>query len=488
MKHSIRRQLASIFIGLMAGMILLCWVLNSTLLEKYYVMNKQEVLLRFYDKLQEASLEGSLSSQEMDLWLQQYCEKYNMSYLVLDADSRTIKASGSDAEFMKQQLLRRVLMKMDSEMQIMKETDRYVLQKVTDNYSHMMYIEVWGMLEQGKFFIARSAMEAIRDSVVIANRFLVYIGVLAMVACGILIWILSRRITNPILQLADISRRMTKLDFDVRYRGNSSNEIALLGDNINKLSEELEKTISELKTANNKLLQDIEKIEKADEMRKEFLANVSHELKTPIALIQGYAEGLQEGIIEDPESRAFYCEVIVDEASRMNQMVQKLLTLNQLEFGKETVSMERFDITAMIQSYLQSAELLARQNNVTVHMEDVPSYHVWGDEFKIEEVFMNYFSNAVNHCSGERSIEVGIRPVEDRIRVTVFNTGTPIPEESLSQIWEKFYKVDKARTREYGGSGVGLSIVRAIMESMHQPYGVNNYENGVAFWFELERA
>jgi signal transduction histidine kinase len=159
-----------------------------------------------------------------------------------------------------------------------------------------------------------------------------------------------------------------------------------------------------------------------------------------------------------------------------------------LEFGNEKVSMERFDITAMIQNSLQSAELLAKQNDIEIRMEETPGYHVWGDEFKVEEVFMNYFSNAVNHCGGEKIIEVLIQPVDNRIRVTVFNTGIPIPEESLSQIWEKFYKVDKARTREYGGSGVGLSIVRAIMESMHQAYGVHNYENGVAFWFELERA
>ena len=488
MKHSIRRQLASIFIGLMAGMILLCWLLNSTLLEKYYVINKQEVLLRFYEELQDASGEGILSSQEVDIRLQQYCEKYNLSYLVLDQNARTLKASGTDAEFMKQQLLRRVLMQMDSDVQIIRETDRYVVQKVSDFPSRLVFLEVWGMLDNGSFFIARSAMESIQESVMIANRFLVYIGVLAMVACGIIIWIVSRKITDPILQLTDISRRMTNLDFEVHYRGHQKNEIALLGENVNKLSETLEQTISELKTANNELLKDIEKKEQIDEMRKEFLANVSHELKTPIALIQGYAEGLQEGISEDAESRAFYCEVIVDEASKMNQMVKKLLTLNQLEFGNEKVSMERFDITSMIQNYLQSADLLAKQNNITVNMEETPSYHVWGDEFKVEEVFMNYFSNAVNHCSGEKMIEVRIQPLDDRVRVTVFNTGAPIPEESLSKVWEKFYKVDKARTREYGGSGVGLSIVRAIMESMHQAYGVNNYENGVAFWFELERA
>ena len=111
---------------------------------------------------------------------------------------------------------------------------------------------------------------------------------------------------------------------------------------------------------------------------------------------------------------------------------------------------------------------------------------VWADEFKVEEVFTNYFSNAIHYCSGDKKIVITLTKGEKTVRVSVFNTGEPIPEESISYIWDKFYKVDKARTREYGGSGVGLSIVKAIMESMNQKYGVENYQNGVLFWFELD--
>ena len=224
-----------------------------------------------------------------------------------------------------------------------------------------------------------------------------------------------------------------------------------------------------------------------DASREEFVANVSHELKTPIALIQGYAEGLKEGVNDDEESRNYYCEVIVDEASKMNQMVQKLLTLNQLEFGNKTVSLERFDVVDLIRNYLQSSLLLCEQKGVQLKMEDYPPIHVWADEFGVEEVFNNYFTNAMNHVDGEKIIEVQVQPTENKVRVSVFNTGAPIPEDSIAHIWEKFYKVDKARTRAYGGSGVGLSIVKAIMDSMNQSYGVLNYDNGVEFWFELDK-
>ena len=236
------------------------------------------------------------------------------------------------------------------------------------------------------------------------------------------------------------------------------------------------------------LQKDIEKKIQIDEMRKEFLSNVSHELKTPIALIQGYAEGLQECINDDPESREFYCDVIIDEAGKMNNMVKKLLSLNQLEFGNDQVTMERFNITELIRGVVQSSQLLASQKEADLRFVQKNPVYVWGDEFKIEEVITNYVSNALNHVDYDKKIEVKIIQKGKLIRVSVFNTGEPIPQEDLDKIWIKFYKVDKARTREYGGSGIGLSIVKAIMDSMNQKCGVINYDNGVEFWFELQSA
>ena len=222
-------------------------------------------------------------------------------------------------------------------------------------------------------------------------------------------------------------------------------------------------------------------------MRKDFLSNVSHELKTPIALIQGYAEGLHDNVNDDPESRAFYCEVIMDEASKMNKMVKKLITLNQIEFGNDLLNFERFDLVQVINSVIASADILARQKGATLTPLDETSCYVWADEYMVEEVITNYISNAINHVEGEMQIRTWLEYRDEVVRVNVFNTGKQIPEEELDKIWIKFYKVDKARTREYGGSGIGLSIVKAIVESMNQQCGVCNQEDGVLFWFELDR-
>lgn len=203
-------------------------------------------------------------------------------------------------------------------------------------------------------------------------------------------------------------------------------------------------------------------------------------------MIQGYAEGLQDNINDDQESREFYCEVIIDEANKMNKMVKKLLTLNQIEFGSDQVHFERFDIVQVLRSSVNSATLLAEQKDAEILFYETDPVYVWADEYMIEEVITNYISNAVNHVDGERVIRVTMERRGDVERISVFNTGKTIPEEDLDKIWIKFYKVDKARTRAYGGNGIGLSIVKAIMDSMNQKCGVINHENGVEFWFELD--
>ncbi len=466
-------------------MILLCWLMNTFFLEQYYIARKTGVIMGAYETISQAANSDTYSTEAFRGKLNDVCGVYNITIYVMDANSRTKYASingGSELEIR----LMAYLFGVDTDTtKVIREGEDYVVQRVRVGEDE--YLEMYGRLNSGISFIMRTPVESIRESVKDANRFQIYVGVLVTMAGGVIIWLVSRKITRPILELSHISEKMVHLDFEAKYQGKTRNEIDLLGENINKLSASLERSISELKTANNELQRDIEKKEQIDEMRKEFLANVSHELKTPIALIQGYAEGLAEGINDDPESRSFYCEVIMDEAGKMNDMVKKLLTLNQLEFGNDRVIMERFDLTALVKNQLQSADILTKQNGIEIRMEEWPSVFVWGDEYKIEEVFMNYFSNAVHYCGGAKKIVISLEQREDKVRVGVFNTGSPIPEEAIPRLWEKFYKVDKARTREYGGSGVGLSIVKAIMESMNQLYGVENHSNGVLFWFELER-
>lgn len=485
MLRSIKRQILALFSGIIIFMIVIITIINGGFLERYYVSTKQAEFIKVYNLLEIGMEEDTLSSETASGELSQTAEKSNIAIIVLSSQYEPLYINARDMQMMANQLMGYLYNKNTQE--ILESTDEYVISKSMDRMSSTEYIEMWGAFDNGSIFMMRSPLESIREAVQLFNRFLIATGGIAIILGSLIAWYFAKRLSDPILELAELSKKMADLDFDAKYTGSHSTEIDVLGNSFNAMSENLESTISNLKRANNELLQDIEKKEKMETMRQEFLANVSHELKTPIALVQGYAEGLKEGINDDPESREFYCDVIIDEAGKMNQMVKNLLTLNQLEFGKEELQFERFDIVELIRGVIQSCEILITQSQANVIFRQEEPVYVWGDEFKVEQVVRNYFTNALHHVAGEHVIEVKIINREEVVRISVFNTGQPIPEEDLNQIWDKFYKVDKARTREYGGNGIGLSIVKAIMNSFHKEFGVNNYDNGVEFWFELDR-
>lgn len=484
-KHSLTRQITSIVSILVAGAILLCWVLNTTLLPRYYMHNKKHVLMENYETISNASEQDKLESDEFTVTFDNLCSNGNIMTLILQPDGKVLRSSVNDLDALRGELWN-VLLHTD-DMEVLYSNDQYQLLRKNDTRLDSEYLVPVGVLENGDMILMRTAVESIRESAAISNRFLLFVGAAAIVSSLLVAFFTTRHITKPLQQLTDISKRMVDLDFNAKYESNRSNsyEVEELGNHINRLSENLERTISELKTANVELQDDIEKKIQIDEMRKEFLSNVSHELKTPLALIQGYAEGLQECINDDAESREFYCDVIIDEADKMNRMVKKLLTLNQLEFGNDQVVMERFDMTELVRGVANSTKILMEQKGIRLELDNLEEAWVWGDEFKVEEVITNYMSNAINHADGGKVIRVFYTRFEDKLRVSVFNTGQPIPEDDIDKIWVKFYKVDKARTREYGGSGIGLSIVKAIMDSFHQQCGVINHEDGVEFWMEL---
>ena len=497
-RYSIRLQFTLIFFFLMLGALGLYWIISNTFLGRYYLREKRLALQDMYNKVNEAASEDEIDTEDFDQLLQRSADKENISLILMDAESATVKLHASDGSRIQNRMWDNLF---DATPDIddidlipsryyivdtLVEEEHYRISIIYDSRIGMKMLELFGVLDDGCFCLMQTALESIENSSAIASRFMGYIGIVISLAGAVFALLLAGRITEPIRELTEISARMKKLDFSAKYEGSSKTEIAELGDNINELSEILEKTISELKTANAELREDLEKREELEEMRQEFLSNVTHELKTPLALIRGYAEGLADGVADDPESTRFYTEVIIDEAGKMNQMVTRLLSLNQLEFGKTEFTMVRFDIVGFIRGCLSSAGMLAQKKDIRVEMENHPPIYVWADEFWTEEVFMNYFSNAVNHCEGEKVIDIHFEEKQNCVRVTVFNTGRPIPAESVPHLWEKFYKVDKARTREYGGSGVGLSIVKAIMDQMKQGCGVINFDNGVAFWFELD--
>lgn len=480
MKRSIKRRIAFTFIILMVVTLVAVSLVQWLFLGRYYFDRKQETLAESWDMI---NGEGdTVISNDF----RRFCATNSLTYAVVTPSLNYVASNSADSAGLAGRLLGNLLGKEDANTQVLRQTENYQVIKIYDRFISMDYLELWGTLDNGNYYIVRCPITSIEDSVTQSNQFYIYIGCVMVLASAVVIWLLTRRIVKPIQELTGISKRMAALDFEARYTSGGEDEIGELGHNFNQMSDKLERAISELKSANARLQKDIEEKTQIDEMRQEFLSDVSHELKTPIALIQGYAEGLKENISDDAESRDFYCDVIIDESAKMNALVKKLLNLNQLEFGNDQLSMERFDLAELIRGVIQSSHILIEQKEAKILFQQQEPVYVWGDEFKIEEVVTNYLTNALNHLEGERVIEITCREKDGRVVTTVFNTGKPISEEDMDKIWVKFYKVDKARTREYGGSGIGLSIVRAIMDAHGQECHVKSYTNGVAFSFTLE--
>ena len=489
MKRSIRANYMAVLIVIVAAIIVSNWVAINFFLESFYLNDKQNTLIDVYSELQDTMVldDGEVSDDTL-VYLRQVTEAFNIDICLWDSSQSVLYISGNDDLIPGGNTLMSYLLGRQDIEESLVSTDNYEINRTYDMMTDAYYLEMFAVYDNSCFTIMRVPLQSIQETVSIVSRFQLYISLIVAVLGIILAWIFTKNLAKPIQKLSYIAGRMENLDFTIKYESKGKTELDQLGASINNMSEKLEKTIVELKEANLELKRDIEQKTRIDEMRVEFLSNVSHELKTPIALIQGYAEGLKDGINDDPESMEFYCDVIIDEASKMNTMVRKLLALNQIESGRDQLELEHFDVLAVIAGVLNSYQLLIRQKEADVILKSPDSMYIYADEYMTEEVVRNYVGNALNHLANGNRIEITVTQKGDKAHIEVFNNGEHIPESDIDRIWEKFYKVDKARTREYGGSGIGLSIVKAVMESHNNDYGVYNTEGGVCFWCEFDCA
>lgn len=497
MKKSIRYKLFIATNGFVVIFVLLFWILNTQFLQKYYMSQKKDMLIKSITEINEIYQGNPV---DITLELEIFENATGANVLIVNSKgkpkystfSRIVNERRFDGGESPKESDKRILDKDNensyNDSRNLDQGRKTYFQIQRDMELKIDFLTMVTTLNTGDFLIARTSLPAITENASIANRFMMFIGIIVIIFGSIWSYLFSKRFTSPILELNRITENMAKLNFSELSNIESEDEIGELSKNINFLSDKLDSTISELNKRNQNLMEDIERERKIDEMRKEFVSNVSHELKTPIALIQGYAEGLKSNVIEDEESKEFYCDVIMNESARMNQLVKDLLNLSQIESGYYEIEKSVFDISSMITSVLNRFKAIFEEKEVNVQVLKDENVVAYGDMVRIEQVIINYINNAVNHIDDKKIISVEVKSIRDKIRVFVYNSGKRIPEESLDKIWTSFYKVDKARTRSYGGSGLGLSIVKGIQELHQNDYGVINEEDGVMFWFDVEKA
>lgn len=455
-------------------------IVNDVILVEVYKYYKIQIAKNLYNKINEYY--ETDSTYAIDSELRQIEIKNNIEVLILNDN-------GDIAYFGNKDILETVnaINKVSSTL-IEKEQNMEIR-----NYSNLpnnKFIIMSANLSNGYEMFVKIPVTAIQESVKISNKALVLLGCVLIIISACIASIVSKKFTEPILQLNRITKKMANLDFSEKYSSkNGSEEINDLGQNINEMSEKLERTIGQLRRNNDELEKDVEEKLKIDEMRKQFISDVSHELKTPIGLIQGYAEGLIENVNNDEESRKFYAGVINDEAKKMDMMVKKLLELMKLEYKEHKFKNTQFNLTELIKEELRRETINIKEKNIEIEFDDKREQVIFGDQEYIEQVVNNYLTNAIKHCEkidNEKKISISSELRKDgKLRMTVFNTGRKIPEDYINKIWGRFYKIDSSRNREEGGTGIGLALVKAIMNNYGNEYGVKNLENGVEFYADF---
>ena len=466
-------------------------LVNNFVFGRFYLYSKRQTLKSVYKTVNEYY--NNAQSGDLESELEQIAIQNNFDILIRNEQNVNVYTSNDDF-FSTFGQMNEMTSRFDTGAgEMIEKSDNYVIKKIKDNKNGITYVLLASTLDNGYLLYIRIPITSIQESVKISNKFLYLMAGFAILLAAIIVSYVSRKFTDPILELNAIAKKMANLDFSHKYKlTGADDEINNLGKSINLMSDKLEKTIKQLRSTNIELEKDIEEKSQIDEMRKSFISDVSHELKTPIALIQGYSEGLLENVNSDEESRKFYAEVILDETNKMDKLVKQLLELMKLEYGKREFNDTEFNIVELEKEVVRKSKVMLEERNVEVEFETEDEINVTADDFYIEQVISNYLTNAIKHVKevdGKKIIRITnkINKKNNKVRISVFNTGDKIAEENINRIWNRFYKIDESRNRNDGGTGIGLSFVKAIMNNYKNDYGVINKEDGVEFYFELEQ-
>ncbi|NBI06189.1 sensor histidine kinase [Senegalia massiliensis] len=359
-----------------------------------------------------------------------------------------------------------------------------VSENINNNDKSMFFI---GELSSGGFFIGQKAIKEIEKSAQIARLFLVIASIGTLLIGTAIVYFLSQKLTKPIMEINNVAGEISKLNFNKKVEVKSDDEIGILGTNINHISKKLNTVLTELTLANSKLREDIEKEKELEKMRRKFVSNVSHELKTPISMIAGYIEGLKYNIAKTKEDKEYYYDVIIDETDKMNNLINDLLTLSSYESGNFSINKENIDISNLLKNIIDKYRRNIEEKNLDLIIDIPERLIISADSLRIEQIITNFMNNALKYGKEGGNIKITLEDLTDKIKLSFYNSGDKIDEKELENIWTSFYKADLDKKHINSGTGLGLAIVRAIVELHGGSYGAINKKDGVKFFVALPK-
>ena len=461
MKWSIRKKVFLLFTAFAALMVLLGILSNALLLERYSIARNRVILRVASNRIERLILSGG------DDWEAQLLEldrTYGIGIRISDSDYSVVYSSAAEAKGVDRK-------KLPKEIRAFLDSKRWLLRRdhsdVTVNDYGNENLVYARKLDNGNFLILSKSIKGIQESVTISNRFYLIVGMVLVLIGGGATLLVSRVITKPIVEMSRVAANIAELDFSERIEIATNDEVGRLGASINEISEKLSRSIERMR-------QDIVR-------RKRLVRDLSHELKTPIGVIKGYAEGLQYGVAADPEQSARYCGVIASECDRMDGMIRQLLELSQLENAETPPKIGVFPIEQLFDSLTARFERDMEQKRIRIRLSAPPGARIKADAELLDRALSNLLTNAIRHTPEQGEILLSMEIEAKSAVLRVFNTGEPIPTEELDRIWDVFYSIDQSRGRESGGHGVGLAIVQSIAALHGGSVSARNRADGVEF-------
>ncbi len=443
-------------------------VVNSQLLESVYIWNIERDLRSMAQQAEQAG-------NNYFLLLSEFEREEGVSIDLYDpVDNFLYEGSGSFVSGNKLNIISRK-----------ENDDGSYFNVVSAEGSSTQYILYGKTFDNGYHIEITTQKDPIQENATLATRVTTTITVITLLLALVFIFDYSRRFTKPLIQMNEVMEKIANLDFSAKTKIDRKDEIGTLAKNINKVSSSLDNALSELREKNAKLQEDIEKERQLERMRREFVSSASHELKTPIAIIRGYAEGLKMNLDEDDKTASEYCDIIMGESDKMNDLVINMLEQSLYSSGSKMPEKAEFDVNTYIKDFLKGITPIFEEKGITLIYDEV-NFTALADRNQMSTVLSNIVLNACSHAKDEKIIKITTEKIHNYIKINVFNTGSKIDDKDKDGIFTSFYRADKAHSRKEGRFGLGLSIVKSIVDNHGCECGFENKENGVEFWFTME--
>lgn len=485
MFRSLRRTLILLSVGVLALYYVLVTLLSILFMEPYYLHKVERSLIDAYYTIEERG--------QLDLDTVSALEESNLSIIVADRETMQVLYNSQMPDQFMRDMEQRILpfildnaMASDTRYNI--NTDELFRETTSGvRNSGVRRVSLGGITDLYILDISTS-YASISQATGISVQFSLIVGLMVMVLAVLAYSRMASSLLRPVGQITSVANQIAHLDFSQKCDVDMGGELGVMAESVNTMSDTMQTYIAQLQAANEQLKADIQQKKEQEDARKNLVSNLSHDLKTPIGLIAGYADGLRQGMAKTDAEVREYCDVICDESDRMMSMILKMMELFRLESGTVQLEQEEFDLADLLDYEREIFAMEIERAGIDFTADYGSSLYVTTDYFSAEQVLTNYMQNAISHMNGGKVLRLWVTELETTYQVSVFNISAPIPEEELPRLWDSFYRLDKSRERSRRESGLGLSIVKSNMELLGGGYGVENMEGGVRFWAEFPKS